>query len=40
MECLGPLTRLVAGQSMERTTAYTLIPRSLNDPEAEAHKVL
>ena len=40
MECLGPLTHLVAGQSIERSTTYTLFPRTLSDAEAEARKVL
>ncbi len=40
MECLGPLENLIAGQRLQRSTVYTLFPRSLGDPEAEARKVL
>jgi hypothetical protein len=40
METLGPLANLSIGDRIERTTLYTVFPRSVADPEAEARKVL
>jgi hypothetical protein len=40
LEALGPLQALNAGERIERTTAYTLKPRSTSDPEDEARKML
>ncbi len=40
LETLGPLATLNAGDRIERTTAYTILPRSTADAEAEARKVL
>jgi hypothetical protein len=40
LETLGPLTTMSAGDRIERTTTYTIMPRSTTDPEAEARKIL
>ena len=40
LETLGPLTTMRAGDKIERTTVYTILPRSESDAEAEAHKIL
>lgn len=40
LETLGPLATLEAGDRIERTTTYTVLPRSTPDPEAEARTVL
>jgi len=40
LETLGPLAAMRAGDRIERTTTYTIIPRSGQDPEAEARKIL
>ena len=40
LEALGPLQALNAGDRIERTTLYTLRPRSTSDPEDEARKML
>jgi hypothetical protein len=40
LETLGPLTILSIGDRIERTTLYTVFPRSVADPEAEARKIL
>ena len=40
LETLGPLATLSGGERMERTAAYTIMPRSMADPEAEARKIL
>jgi len=40
LETLGPLTTMTAGDRIERTTAYTVMPRSTSDPEMEARRVL
>jgi hypothetical protein len=40
LETLGPLTTMSAGDRIERTTTYTIMPRSTPDPEAEARKIL
>jgi hypothetical protein len=40
LETLGPLTTMSAGDRIERTTVYTITPRSEADPEAEARKFL
>lgn len=39
METLGPLANLSIGDRIERTTLYTVFPRSVADPEAEARKI-
>jgi hypothetical protein len=39
LETLGPLTAMNAGDRIERSTVYTIMPRSTSDPEAEAHKI-
>ncbi len=40
LEILGPLTTMRAGDRIERTATYTIMPRSTPDPEAEARKIL
>jgi hypothetical protein len=40
LEALGPLQAFNAGERIERTTVYTLRPRSTSDPEDEARKIL
>jgi hypothetical protein len=40
LETLGPLTNLSICDRIERTTLYTVFPRSMPDPEAEARKIL
>ncbi len=40
LEALGPLQAINAGDRIERTTVYTLRPRSTSDPEDEAQKML
>jgi hypothetical protein len=40
LETLGPLATMSAGDRIERTTTYTIMPRSTTDPEAEARKIL
>jgi hypothetical protein len=40
LEALGPLRTLNAGERIERTTVYTLRPRSISDPEEEARNRL
>jgi hypothetical protein len=40
LEALGPLQGINAGDRIERTTLYTLRPRSTSDPEDEARKML
>jgi len=40
LECFGPLTNLLAGQTMSFVTTYTLFNRTENDPEAEGRKIL
>ncbi|MGA3371474.1 MAG: DUF4380 domain-containing protein [Terracidiphilus sp.] len=40
LEAMGPLATLSAGDSVERTTTYTILARSTADAEAEAHKIL
>jgi hypothetical protein len=36
LETLGPLATLSAGDQVERTTVYRLMPRTTADPDAEA----
>jgi hypothetical protein len=40
LEALGPLRAMKAGDQTERSTVYTLRPRSTPDPEGEARKML
>jgi hypothetical protein len=40
LETLGPLTTMSVGDKIERTTVYTILPRSESDAEAEARKIL
>lgn len=40
LETLGPLAMLEAGDRIERTTVYTVLPRTTPDAEAEARKAL
>ena len=40
LETLGPLTTIGIGESIERITAYTVMPRLLADPEADARRAL
>jgi hypothetical protein len=40
LETLGPLANLSIGDRIERTTLYTVHPRTAADPEAEARKIL
>jgi len=40
LETLGPLATMSAGDQIQRTTTYTIMPRSAEDPEAEARKIL
>jgi hypothetical protein len=40
LETLGPLATLSAGDRIERTTVYTILPRMTAEPEAEARKAL
>ncbi len=40
LEVLGPLQAINAGERIERSSAYTLRPRSTSDPEEEARKML
>jgi hypothetical protein len=40
LETLGPLTTMNAGDLIEQTTVYTVMPRSTPDPQAEARKAL
>ena len=39
LETLGPLAAMSAGGQIERTTVYTVLPRSTPDPQAEALNV-
>ena len=39
LETFGPLTRMKAGDKIERTNAYTLSRRTEKDPQAEAKKI-
>jgi hypothetical protein len=39
LETLGPLKNMSIGDQIERTTAYTLMPRTTADAEAEASKI-
>jgi hypothetical protein len=40
LETLGPLAAMSAGDRIERTTVYTIMPRSVSDPKAEARRLL
>jgi len=40
LETLGPLEWMQAGEQIDRTTTYTILPRTDPDPEAEAQRVL
>jgi hypothetical protein len=40
LETLGPLATMRAGDRIARTATYTIMPRSAEDPEAEARKIL
>jgi hypothetical protein len=40
LECFGPLTPLLTGQSTSFTTTYTLFNRTETNPETQARKVL
>lgn len=40
LETLGPLATMNAGDRIERTATYTILPRSATDPQAEARKIL
>jgi hypothetical protein len=40
LEALGPLATMSAGDRIERTTRYTVLPRTLPDAEAEAREML
>ena len=40
LECFGPLTNLLAGQTVAFVTTYTLFPRTESNPDTEARKVL
>jgi hypothetical protein len=39
LEAMGPLATLSAGDSVERTTTYTILERSTADAEAEARRI-
>jgi hypothetical protein len=39
LEAMGPLVKLSAGERIERSTVYTIMPRSTPDSEAEARKI-
>lgn len=39
LETLGPLATMRAGDRIERSTVYTILPRSESDPEAEARSL-
>jgi hypothetical protein len=39
LETLGPLVTMSVGGRIERTTVYTIMPRSTPDPEAEARRL-
>lgn len=39
LETMGPLANLSAGERIERSTVYTITPRSTADTEAEARKI-
>lgn len=39
LETFGPLTVMNSGARIERTNTYTLLPRTVKDPEAEARKL-
>jgi hypothetical protein len=36
---MGPLTKLSAGDRIERATVYTITARTTPDPEAEARRI-
>jgi hypothetical protein len=40
LETLSPIRVINAGDQIERTSVYTLRPRSISDPEEEARKML
>jgi hypothetical protein len=40
LETLGPLASIAVGESIERATVYSLMPRLLSDPDADARRVL
>lgn len=40
LEALGPLQTMDAGDRIERSTVYTVLPRSMAEPEDEARKAL
>lgn len=40
LELLGPLTRLTAGERIERVSSYTLVRRTDPDPESDARRLL
>ncbi len=40
LETLGPLSTMVSGDRIERTSTYTIMPRSEETSEAEARKIL
>jgi len=40
LETLGPLATMSVGDRIERTTVYTIMPRSASDPEGEARRLL
>jgi hypothetical protein len=40
LETLGPLTTMSAGDRIEQTTVYTVMPRSTPDPASEARRAL
>jgi hypothetical protein len=39
LEAMGPVATLSAGARIERTTVYTILPRTTSDAEAEARKI-
>jgi hypothetical protein len=40
LEAMGPVATLSAGERIERTTVYTILPRTTPDAEVEARKIL
>jgi hypothetical protein len=40
LEMLGPLTKLVLGDKITRTSSYTLLRRTEVDPELEVRRLL
>ena len=39
LETLGPLTMLQVGEEIERSTVYTILPRTTSDTDVEARKI-